>query len=112
MRKLFPLLSVAVLFTGLSAFAKEGKEITITGEGICAKCGLKEAKACQNVVIVTKDGKETKYYLEGPVSKKYHGSSGICTASKDAMIKTKVVGTVEEKDGKQVITATTVEKAD
>ena len=87
MRKLFPLLAVAVLFSGISAVvAKEGKEITITGDGICAKCGLKEAKSCQNVVIAKVDGKEVKYYLEGAVSKAYHGKSGICTASTDAMI--------------------------
>ena len=113
MRKLFPLLAVAVLFSGISAVvAKEGKEITVTGEGICAKCGLKEAKTCQNVVIVKADGKETKYYLEGAASKAYHGKSGICTATADATIKTKFTGTCEKKDDKLVVTVTKVEKVD
>ncbi len=115
MRKLYPLLGVAALLTAFSlvARAEDKKEVTITGDGVCAKCALKEEKSCQNVVIVKESGKEVKYYLAAnPVSKKYHGSSGICTATTDAPVKTKATGTVEEKDGKKVFTATKIDKAD
>ncbi len=114
MRKLFPLLSVAILFSGLSlVVAQDAKEVTITGDGVCAKCALKETKTCQNVVTVKENGTDVKYYLAAnAVSKKYHGASGICTATPDAPVKTKVTGTVEEKDGKKVITASKVEKAE
>jgi hypothetical protein len=115
MRKLFPLMAVAVFTAGISlssiAKAFDDKPVMIEGDGICAKCALKETPSCQNVVIVKEGGKETKYYLApNPVAKKYHGASGICQASTDAPVKTKVTGTVEEKDGKKVITATSVTK--
>jgi hypothetical protein len=92
MRKLYAVLAVTVISSGL-VLAAETK--TITGEGKCAKCALKETKTCQNVIEVEEDGKTVKYYLahEG-ASKKYHGT-----------------GEVEEKDGKKVMTATKVEKA-
>jgi len=114
MRKLFPLLSVAVLFSGISlVVAKEAKEVTITGDGVCAKCALKEQKTCQNVIVVKENGADVKYYLApNAVSKKYHGASGICSASTDAPVKTKATGTVEEKDGKKILTASKVEKAE
>jgi hypothetical protein len=115
MRKLFPLMAVAVFTAGISlssiAKAFDDKPVTIEGDGICAKCALKETPSCQNVVVVKEGGKEIKYYLApNPVAKKYHGASGICSATTDAPVKTKVVGTVEEKDGKKVITATSVTK--
>lgn len=111
MRKFVPVLA-AFLFVGLTFIARAdegGKEITIEGEGCCAKCALKETKTCQNVVSVEKDGKTTKYYLAAnPVSKKYHGSSGICTGT----VKTKVTGTCKKEGDKLVITATKIEKVD
>jgi hypothetical protein len=114
MRKLLPLFAVAVLFTGISMVAAaDKKDVTITGEGLCAKCALKEEPTCQNVVIVKEDGKEVKYYLErNAVAKKAHGSSGICQATKDATVKVKVKGDVVEKDGKNILTATSIEKVD
>ncbi|WP_435007084.1 DUF6370 family protein [Tundrisphaera lichenicola] len=106
MRKLFTLLAVTVFCSGV-ALAIEVK--TITGEGKCAKCALKESDKCQNVIEVEEGGKTVKYYLaKNKVSNDYHKSSGICTGE----VKTTVTGDVEEKDGKQVITATKVEKAE
>ena len=105
MRKLLWLLGVAVFLTGLG-FAAE--EVTITGGAVCAKCALKEVPKCQNVVMVKEEGKTVNYYLTAanPFSKKAHGGLGICTASKDAPIKVKVTGTVEEAKGKKVLTPT------
>ena len=112
MRKLLLLAAAGVLFSGLALVkADDEKKVTITGEGMCAKCALKETKTCQNAVIVTKDGKKETYYLvhEG-VAKKSHGSMGFCQATKDDPIKVKVVGTVEKKDDKLVMTAETIDK--
>ena len=99
MRKVFPLLAVAVLFSGLTlAFAAE--EITITGDAVCAKCALKETKTCQNTITVEKDGKKTTYYLEkNKVSNTAHSGLKICTASKDEPAKVTAKGTVKEEDG-------------
>jgi hypothetical protein len=114
MRKLTRLFAVAFAVTGLSmAFAYAAEEKTITGDAVCAKCALKEKPSCQNVVIAKEDGKEVKYYLvQNAVSKKAHSGEGICQASKDAPVKLKVTGTVEEKDGKMELTASKIEKAD
>lgn len=112
MRKLMMLAVAGVFVCGLAlAKADEGTKVTIEGEGMCAKCALKETKSCQNVVIVTKDGKKTTYYLahEG-ISKKNHQSLGFCGATKDEPIKVKVTGTCEKKDDKLVVTAEKIEK--
>jgi len=112
MRKLMMLAAAGVMFCGLALVKADDKEkVTIQGEGMCAKCALKETKTCQNAVIVTKDGKKTTYYLvhEG-VSKKSHQSLGFCRATKDEPVKVKVVGTVEKKDDKLFMTAETIEK--
>jgi hypothetical protein len=114
MRKLLMLAVVGVLFSGVSALmANDDKKVTVTGDGMCAKCALKETKTCQNVIIEDKDGKKTTYYLkhEG-VSKKSHSSLGFCMATKDDPAKVKATGTVEEVDGKQVMTAEKVEKVE
>ncbi|MDX2037104.1 MAG: DUF6370 family protein [Isosphaeraceae bacterium] len=111
MRKFLPVFAAAFLFVGLSLVARadEGKEVTVEGDGVCAKCSLKETKVCQNVVKVEKDGKTTTYYLAAnDLSKKYHGSSGICTGT----VKTKVTGVCKKDGEKLVITATKIEKVD
>jgi hypothetical protein len=108
---MFPLLAVAVAFSGISlVLAAEDK--TITGDAMCKKCALKEAKKCSNVVIVKEDGKDVKYYLTGKKSMEVHQKFGICTASKDAGIKVKVTGKLEEKDGNKVITVDSIEKVE
>lgn len=115
MRKLLPMFAMAALCAGvtLAVQAAEGEKISITGMAQCAKCALKEAPACQNVVVVTKDGDEIKYFLEmNDVSKKAHQSLGFCTAPKGDGPKVKVEGTVEEKDGKKVITPTSIKEAE
>ncbi len=111
MRKLFPLLAVCATFSCLT-LAIAAEEKTVTGDAVCAKCALKEAPKCQNVVLV-KEGDETvNYYLTGPVSQKAHGALGICTASKEDPVKVKVTGEVSEKDGKKSIEVSKIDKAD
>src|SRR5437762_12779539 len=83
-----------------------GDSVTITGEGKCAKCALKETKECQNVIQTEKDGKTVNYYLvANDVSKEFHGK--LCKESK----KVTATGTVKEVDGKLQLTPTKIELA-
>ena len=112
MRKLIMLTVAGVLCSAVSVLAApRAEKVTIEGKGLCAKCALKETKSCQNVVIVTKDDKETKYYMTpNALAKKHHSADGFCQATKDDPIKVKVTGEVEEKAGKMTITASKIEK--
>jgi precorrin-3B methylase len=107
MKKTTQFIAAALLTVGLSAsaFAKEAKEVTLTGEGKCAKCALKKADSCQNVVEVKEGDKTTVYYLTGDVSKGFH--KNLCSGS----AKVKVSGEHSEKDGKHEIKVTKIEKA-
>jgi len=63
----------------LKALADDEK--TVTGEGKCAKCALKETDSCQNVVQVMEGNKTVTYYLvHNDVSKKFH--ENICKETK------------------------------
>jgi len=91
--------------TATRAFA-EDKEITITGDGKCAKCSLKETEKCQNVIQTKKDGKEVTYYfVQNDVSKNFH--ENLCQESK----KVTATGTVKEVNGKMEFTAKKIELA-
>lgn len=113
MRKLLALVAVGVVFSGLGMLRADDKDkkITLKGDGMCAKCALKEADSCQNVVIVTKDGEKKTYFLvKNDVAKNAHASKGFCSAKKDKPTKVKITGTCEEKDGKLLFTAEKIEK--
>ena len=102
MKKLLLTTIAAVALTaGLVSNAlaeSKGKTITLSGKGCCAKCCLKEAETCQNVLTVEKDGKKTKYYLvQNDVSKGFH--SQICETVKNIT----VTGEATTKDGKKSI---------
>lgn len=107
MRKLFPILAVAGLFLGLTVTVLAAEEKTITGDATCAKCALKEAKSCQNVVVVKEGDKEVKYYMnmKNKVASENHKKGGFCESNK----KVKVTGDVTEKDGKKMIEPKTIE---
>ncbi len=101
MKKTIQIVSVALaLGFSLSAFA--AKEVTLTGEGKCAKCALKKADKCQNVVEVKEGDKTTTYYLKGAASDKFHKE--ICGETK----KVEVTGEVSEKDDKKWITVSAI----
>ena len=102
MRQIWAALVMTLFTTGLLYAADT---VTITGEGKCGKCALKETPKCQNVIEVTEDGKTTKYYLaDNATAKAYHKT--VCTAT----VKTTATGTVEEKDGKKILTASKIEE--
>jgi hypothetical protein len=79
------------------------KEVTLTGNMVCAKCVLHEAKECQNVLQVTEGGAETKYYLApNKVAKEHHEE--VCGKTAKAT----VTGKVSEKGGKKLLTASDI----
>jgi hypothetical protein len=81
-----------------------GKEKTITGEGKCAKCALKETDSCQNAIVVEQKGKKVTYYLtDNDVSKEFHDH--ICKSS----AKVKATGVVKEAGDKMELTPTKIE---
>ena len=92
-------------FTSSVSAADAAKETTITGSMVCGKCTLHETTSCQNVVQVTTNGKTVNYYLvQNDASKAAHGA--VCGGDSE---KVTVTGTVEEKDGKEVLTPTKIE---
>ena len=102
MRKLFALLAVTMVSS--LTFALAAAEVTITGEGQCAKCSLKETDKCQNAIVAEEDGKKVTYYLvKNKVSNDFHGK--ICQEVK----KVKATGEVKEADGKKTLTASKIE---
>lgn len=83
---------------------KQAKEVTLKGELCCAKCELKTADKCTNVIEVERKNKktgETKkvvYVIDDEGAKApYH--SKLCTGR----VKGSVVGTVSKKDDKATI---------
>lgn len=97
--------AAAALLVATSAMADTtGKEVTLKGEGKCAKCALKESEKCADVIQVKKGDKTTTYYIaKNDASKDFHGN--VCQAT----VKLTAVGKVEEKDGKQWIVASKLE---
>ncbi|MCB1064139.1 MAG: hypothetical protein KDN20_14620 [Verrucomicrobiae bacterium] len=91
------LFAAALAFTLTSAQAEEK---TVEGVMSCEKCNLKQADVCADVLKVG----DVLYSLEqdGKRKTKAHQCSGTANA--------KVTGTVEERDGKQFIVVTAIEK--
>ena len=83
-----------------AAPAEAGEVISVEGVICCAKCALKEAEECSDVVKVG----ELKYYLEedGNVKTSVHQCRGTA--------KVKLSGKVEVRDGKKYIIVSEIEK--
>ena len=96
------LLTVSLLIASTSYAAD--KEVTLKGEGKCAKCALGETKTCQNVVVVKEGDKSITYYIDqNDVSKAFHKQ--VCTDPKAIT----VTGTVKEEGGKKLLVASKIE---
>jgi hypothetical protein len=90
-----------------TAWATEaGKEVTITGEAMCARCAMHQSDKCQTVIQTKEGDKTVNYYLvNNEVAKKFHNN--ICHENKKAT----ATGTVAMVNGKETLTATKVELA-
>src|SRR3954471_3935328 len=89
------------------SFAADAKkEVTISGEGKCAKCSLKEADKCQSVIQTQENGKTVTYYLtENKLSKDFH--ENVCKEP----AKVNATGKVKEENGKKMLTVSKIELA-
>jgi len=101
------LAGLAFAGAAFTAFADDAKTTTITGNMVCGKCTLHETATCQNVIQVTTDGKTVNYYLtKNETSDAMHAD--VCHSDGEKVTAT---GTVTEKDGKEMLTASKLEKA-
>lgn len=102
LRKLLALVvGVAALSLAANVVADDakGEKKTVEGKLVCGKCKLSETDACSNVLVVSKGGKETKYYLKDEGKKaKYHKCSGEKTVRVTGLVKA-----VEEKGEKKMV---------
>ena len=99
-------LLAGLAFAGAATTALADDATTITGNMVCGKCTLHETASCQNVIQVEKDGKTVNYYLaKNDVSNALH--EDVCHGDTEKVTAT---GTVTEKDGKEILTATKLEK--
>jgi len=108
MRRL-TLAAAAVLLTvqvvASTSFADQAQQ-TLAGNIVCAKCTLKVQglKECQNVLLVKNEaGQDTQYWLAKNDVNKSFGE--VCETVKPVV----VTGTVEQKEGKNWLTATKIE---
>lgn len=103
MKKLLSL--VALLAFALSVHAEQPqKEVSLEGTGMCAKCELGEAAKCTNALQVTKDNGDVVTYL---FTNNLKHTEYFCQGTTEGLV---VKGTMVEKDGQKMITATSVEK--
>ena len=99
------LAGLAVTSLTMTANAAE-KNVTITGTALCAKCALHQSDKCQTVVQSTEAGWTVTYYLTGKTAKAFHAN--ICSKAKGE--KVTVTGTLQEKDGKEMLKASKIEE--
>jgi hypothetical protein len=81
----------------------QDKPTTLSGKVTCAMCDLKTDKECATVIVVKEKGKDVIYYLDPKSSKDNHDA--VCKGGKEGA----VTGTVSQKGGKNIITASKVD---
>lgn len=96
--------ALAGLLVSASTFAAD-KEVSIKGEAQCAKCSLKKADKCANVIVAEENGKKVTYYI----AKNEAGDKGlphkqVCQTTK----KVEAKGSVKEVDGKKELTVSSI----
>ena len=100
-------IGVALVFVlGLvAAGTVSAEEMTLNGTLKCAKCALKKAEKCQDVLVVTDAaGAATEYWVVKNEAAEKAGHQ--CKTEAKAT----VTGVVSEKDGTKWITASKIEK--
>jgi hypothetical protein len=94
---------LAVVLTSCTT-SQPSNQVTMTGMMVCAKCKLHVSSTCQNVLQVEQGGQTVNYFLvQNDVSKNFH--QNICMNDGETAT---VTGTVEEKDGQEQLTATSI----
>lgn len=105
MKKLFALIALTALPLALGA-GDSGKEVTLEGTGMCAKCSLGEADSCTNALQVKdSQGKITTYLFTSNMKHQDY----FCRGKTEGLV---VKGIVTEKDGKKMLKPISVEEKD
>jgi hypothetical protein len=98
-------LAIVSMFVLVNFVRADDASVTVKGTMTCAKCDLKIADKCQNVLQVKDGDKTVLYYIaDNDVSKGTHKK--VCTAPVENVT---ITGSVDDKDGKKWITATKIE---
>ena len=100
------LLALFCLVTVLSGQDK-GKQVTLKGDLLCAKCNLGQTAECTTAIQVKEGDKLVTYYLDDKGSAEEHHEP-ICGGGKKEGT---VTGTVEKKNDKNYIKPSKVEYA-
>ena len=97
---------VALAFLASAMLAQDkGKEVTLKGTILCAKCALKETKECQTAIQMKEGTKTVTYYFHDKgMDETYH--EPICGGERKEGT---VVGKVHEHDGKKMIVPSKVD---
>lgn len=97
--------SLAIVLGLLAVTSVSAEEMTLNGTLKCAKCALKKAEKCQDVLVVTDAaGASTEYWVVKNEAAEKAGHQ--CKTEAKAT----VTGVVSEKDGTKWITASKIEK--
>ena len=96
---------LAGAFVAQDSFAQDkGKEVTLKGTLMCAKCSLGKTSDCTTAIQVKEGDKTVTYYLDDKGAGEEHHEP-ICGGAKKEGT---VVGTVSEKQGQKYIKPTKV----
>jgi len=90
---------VALLLAAAVMAQEKGKEVTLKGTLMCAKCTLGKTAECTTAIQVKEGDKTVTYYLDDKGAGEEHHEP-ICGGAKKEGT---VVGTVREKDGQKYI---------
>jgi Rieske Fe-S protein len=99
-------MALAIVLGLMAVNTVSAAEATLKGTLACAKCTLKKADKCQDVLTVTDDkGAATEYWIVKNEAAEKAGHQ--CTKTAAAT----VTGEVSEKDGKKWVAASKIEKS-
>jgi hypothetical protein len=90
---------IAFVLSAALAAQEKGKEVTLKGTLMCAKCTLGKTSECTTAIQVKEGDKTVTYYLDDKGAGEEHHEP-ICGGAKKEGT---VVGTVREKDGQKYI---------
>ncbi len=97
--------ALAIVLGLMATTTLSAAETTLKGTISCAKCALKKADKCQDVLTVTDDkGAATEYWIVKNEAAEKFGHQCKTTAAAT------VTGEVSEKDGKMWLAASKIEK--
>jgi hypothetical protein len=90
---------VVVLLTAAIFAQDKGKEVTLKGTLLCAKCTLGQTPDCTTAIQMKEGDKAVTYHLDDKGASEGHHEP-ICGGAKKEGT---VVGTVQEREGKKYI---------